>query len=79
MIRKDSRVKITRGTLAGRQGRVLQDMGSVGFSFTKGEPWVRVHLDGPELPILLVTFDLKEIPAPAGLGSGLPVGTTILP
>lgn len=76
MITKDSRVRITRGILAGRQGTVLQNMGSAGFTFARGEPWVRVQLDGPELPVLFVTFDLTEILPAAGFGSGLPVGRT---
>jgi hypothetical protein len=63
-----------RGVLAGRQGTVLQDMGSAGFSFAKGEPWVRVQLDGPELPVLFVTFDLKEILPNAGFQNGPRVG-----
>jgi hypothetical protein len=72
MIGKDSRVKVTRGILAGRQGTVLQDMGTTGFTFAKGEPWVRVKLDGAELPVLFVTFDLKEILPAAGFGAGHP-------
>ncbi|HEY4708781.1 MAG TPA: hypothetical protein VIH46_01290 [Candidatus Acidoferrales bacterium] len=76
MIGKDSRVRITRGILAGRQGTVLQDVGSSRYTFAKGEPWVRVKLDGAELPILFVTFDLKEILPVAGFGSGQPAKAT---
>jgi hypothetical protein len=73
MIAKDSRVRITRGILAGRQGTVLQDMGSAGFTFARGEPWVRVKLDGAQLPVLCVTFDLKELLPAASFGSAPPV------
>jgi len=76
MIGKDSRVRITRGNSAGRHGTVLQDMGSAVFTFARGEPWVRVKLDGAELPVLFVTFDLKEILPAAGFGSAPPVAGT---
>jgi hypothetical protein len=76
MIRKDSRVKITRGILAGSQGTVLQDVRSSGFTFARGEPWVQVKLDGAELPVLFVTFDLKEILPAAGFGTGHPTKGT---
>jgi hypothetical protein len=47
-------------------------MGTTGFTFAKGEPWVRVKLDGAELPVLFVTFDLKEILPAGGFGGGDP-------
>lgn len=76
MIGKGSRVRITRGFFDGRQGTVLDEVGSGGFSFIRGGPSVRVRLDGPEAPISVVAFDLREIQPRASFTSGPTSATT---
>ena len=76
MIAKGSRVRIMCGPYEGHDGTVLDEVGSAGFSFSRGGPSIRVRLDGSGTSISVVLFDLKAFPTRPSLKSGAASATT---